>query len=54
MREIQRFANLGHNLCKNEKPKKKNHVGIKLDTVFLGLSGSRTQDLSQPKRESCH
>ena len=29
MREIQRFANLGHNLCKNDK--KKNHAGIKLD-----------------------
>ena len=52
MREIQRFANLGHKLCNNDK-QKKNHADIKLDTVFLGLSGSRTQDLSHPKRESC-
>ena len=46
-------ANLGHNLCKNDK-QNKNHAGIKLDTVILGLSGSRTQDLSHPKRKSCH
>ena len=51
MREIQRFANLGHDLCKNDKPEKKSRRHLKLDTVFLGLSGCRTQDLSHPKRD---